>query len=141
MLTVPFHGEGDSRYQGQARPTLVVEVAGLQIVSQFTGMFEIVPVGTVIEHVPHQVDRLFIILVAPTLGGGNMAQKAQAVAEVLPVLIVEISLQLVCLFLRQVLVDGELAALQCFCEDEDSFLRHPSQLPHLLLTEKEPPAI
>ena len=122
MWTVAFHGEGDARDEGDVGRAFVVEVLAAEIGGQFTRCLEILSVGTVVEHVFQHFDRGVVVVVAPSVGGGDVSQVAKAVAVILAVLVVEIGLEGGCLLLVEVVVFHEVVASQSLGEDGRALL-------------------
>ena len=82
-------------------------------------------------------DGVVKVLVTPAVGCGQVAQVAQAVAQVLAVLVVEVLLQGGYLLCAQVVVLHEVVAAQGFCEDGHALGGRPLHLGHLVFVEED----
>ena len=141
MLSVALCGEGDARDEGDVLPSLMIETVLAEIIRQLLRRVEIVSVGPVVEDVVEFVDRPFILLVAPFVGSGYMAQASQSVAEVLPAVVFKEFLQQGPVGGLDIMIFREAAALHLFGEHHESLFGPLSQFGELAVGEREPASV
>ena len=141
MLAIALHGELQSGDERQPWCPVVIELGGFQVGSELLGGLEVVAVSAVIEHVLQDFHRSTVVLVAPTVRCGDVAQVSQPVAEVLSALVLEVLLQLGCLLVGEMAVETEAGALQRLCEDNGATLGGALHRGQLFVAEEETSAI
>ena len=141
MLPVAFHGEGYARDESHLRTILMIHAFFLQIGRQLISRLEIASVLAVVVHVGRHFHGGVHLLVAPAVGGGNVAQVAQAVAVVLPVVVVEIALERGYLPVGEIAVLYEVAGAQRLGEDGNTLAGCLLDFCHLSIAQENAPRI